>query len=380
MKPLLAFLLLLTLVGCMAPVGTPAPDWGQDPVAIGHRLIAQAPPRDRMLWRYRVAAVALKHGQYAQARDLLDTALRAVERSHTFHTQARDARGLFTSERAKVFLGEPYERAMAYYYRGILYWMDGELDNARACFRAGQYHDGDAADREHRGDWALLDYLDALATAKLRGDAAPLLARARAHARLSSLRDLAPKDNVLIFAQFGFGPLKRASGPEGGRLVYTGGFADARAALIRVNGRGVRVPLFDEVGWQARTRGRRQVAEVLDTKAAFKQSASRAGDLGLAGGSVLARAPQMRTAAVGLMAVGTGAKAVAGATQPRADTRTWDNLPQYIGFGSLRLPPGRHRATVDFVNAAGRVLADLRRQLEIEVKPRGDTVVFVADQ
>jgi hypothetical protein len=31
-----------------------------------------------------------------------------------------------------VFIGEPYERAMAYYYRGLLYWRDGEIDNARA--------------------------------------------------------------------------------------------------------------------------------------------------------------------------------------------------------------------------------------------------------
>jgi len=379
MKTFFILVPLLAVAGCMTP-GTPAPDWGQDPVAIGHRLIAQAPPRDRMLWRYRVAAVAMKNGRYAEARALLDTALRALERSHTFHAQARDARGLFTGENAKVFLGEPYERTMAYYYRGVLYWMDGELDNARACFRAGQYYDGDATDRHHRGDWALLDYLDALTTAKLRGDAAPILARARVHARLSRPRDLAPTHNVLFFAQFGFGPLKRAGGQAGGRLLYTDGFADARAALIRVNGRGVRVPLFDEVSWQAQTRGRRQVAGVLAQKASFKKSACRTSDVSLVGSGVLAQVPQTRQAAVGVLAVGTGAKMIAGATKARADTRTWDNLPQYLGFASLRLPSGRHRATVDFVGATGRVLPELRRQVDLNVKPTGDTVVFVADQ
>ena len=39
---------------------------------------------------------------------------------------ARKARGYFHEESSKGFRGEPYERVMAYYYRGILYWMDGE--------------------------------------------------------------------------------------------------------------------------------------------------------------------------------------------------------------------------------------------------------------
>ena len=37
---------------------------------------------------------------------------------------------LFHPESSKVFIGEPYERAMAYYYRAILYWRDGQPDNA----------------------------------------------------------------------------------------------------------------------------------------------------------------------------------------------------------------------------------------------------------
>ena len=56
---------------------------------------------------------------------------------------------------------------MAYYYRAILYWMDGEPDNARACFRTGQLLDSDAENKTYVGDYALLDYLDGLASVKL---------------------------------------------------------------------------------------------------------------------------------------------------------------------------------------------------------------------
>ena len=43
------------------------------------------------------------------------------------------------------------------------------------------------------------------------------------------------------------------------------------------------------------------------------------------------------------------------ATVPAADTRTWDNLPRYLSFASVPLPLGQHVATVQFLDAAGRV-------------------------
>ena len=63
-------------------------------------------------------------------------------------------------KRKKTFIGEPYERSMAYFYRGVIYWMDGELDNARACFKSAEFEDSDAENEEYTGDWVLPDYLD----------------------------------------------------------------------------------------------------------------------------------------------------------------------------------------------------------------------------
>jgi hypothetical protein len=71
---------------------------------------------------------------------------------------------------------------------------------------------------------------------------------------------------------------------------------------------------------------------------------------------------------------------VGGSTQPRSDTRTWNNLPQHLAFAALRLPPGSQPLEVEFFDADNNLIPALGRTLTIEVKPRGDTVVFVADK
>ena len=73
-------------------------------------------------------------------------------------------------------------------------------------------------------------------------------------------------------------------------------------------------------------------------------------------------------------------KAVGGSVEPRADTRTWNNLPQYLSFASLKLPVGRHEAVIEFLDAAGNVLPNQKKRVTLNVQPDRDTVVFVADQ
>jgi len=101
----------------------------------GPMMITNGPPQDKVLWQYRTAAAAMRRGQFDFARQLLDDALLTTGGIST-DKSARLARSYFHPESRKTFIGEPYERVMAFYYRGILYWMDGEPDNARACFRS----------------------------------------------------------------------------------------------------------------------------------------------------------------------------------------------------------------------------------------------------
>ena len=63
-----------------------------------------------------------------------------------------------------------------------------------------------------------------------------------------------------------------------------------------------------------------------------------------------------------------------------ADTRSWNNLPQYLSFTAAQLSPGPHVATVEFLDAKGQVLPTLTKTANINVSPARDTVVFVSDQ
>jgi hypothetical protein len=74
-------------------------------------------------------------------------------------------------------------------------------------------------------------------------------------------------------------------------------------------------------------------------------------------------------------------KIVSSATTPAADTRSWDNLPNLLGFAAVQLPPGPQPATVDFIDAAGRAIPGMTRSVTINVlAPPRDTVVFVTDR
>ena len=97
-------------------------------------------------------------------------------------------------------------------------------------------------------------------------------------------------------------------------------------------------------------------------------------------GVILTQPESTRDVGFALLGASLAAKAVGGSTQPRSDTRTWNNLPQYIAFASVRLQPGEQPVEIDFFDANENLIPALSRKLTINVKPQGDTVVFVADK
>ena len=159
----------------------------------GPNMIAEGPPKDKVLWQYRTAAAAMRQGQFDVAKPLLDDALLTLGGIYGKDAEARKSRGYFSREARKTFIGEPYERAMAYFYRGVIYWMDGEPDNARACFRSAEFEDSDAENEEYAGDWVLPEYLDGLATTKLGNDGADALKRAQANGKEHQPAGLQPE-------------------------------------------------------------------------------------------------------------------------------------------------------------------------------------------
>ena len=158
---------LVAFTGCATVPDRPQVIVTGDAVVDGNAQRAAAPVKDRALWDFRVAASALRAANPAEAKLRLDDALPLIGGILANDADAKRARGLFSAESTKTFIGEPYERVMAYYYRGLLYWRDGQPDNARACYRSGQLIDSDAEAVDNKSDYVLLDYLDGFASASL---------------------------------------------------------------------------------------------------------------------------------------------------------------------------------------------------------------------
>ncbi len=376
-----------------------------DPVIDGNNAIAAAPEKDRVLWEYRVAVAALRAGNFSEAKAKFDDAIARIGGLISGPDEAaRRSRGLFTAEREKVFIGEPYERVMAFYYRGLLYWRDGQPDNARACFRSAQLIDSDAENATYKGDYVLLDYLDGLASVKLGADGADALARAEKLAK-HPLPPYDPKANVLCFVEFGRGPHKVAAGRDGEQLRFQVDQSRVRSATLSVEGQTAYFTPWDNLNFQAVTRGGRVMDYILGNKAVFKNTSDAVGDVALAGSAIAAdniykekkrietlpdgrkrevteieKSEGAENTAIALGLIGLVGKIASSATQTRADTRGWDNLPQYLSFGTLTLLPGEHPAILQFFDAEGHVMADATRRVTLAVGDSArDTIVFLSE-
>ncbi len=373
----------LLAAGCATSSYAPSQRLTGDPVIDGQRAVQSGPPRDRVLWQYRMATAELRRGNFTEAKRLLDESITSIEGVFAGDKNAKKARGYFNEEAKKTFLGEPYERVMAYYYRGILYWMDGEPDNARACFRSAAVQDADTMDKSYASDYVLLDYLDGLATLKLKGDGSDAFKRARAECKMAVPPDPNSKANVLLFVEFGDGPTKYAGGQYGEQLRFRGGVSTAREVRIRIGQHSAaHIGPYDDLYFQATTRGGRVMDHILANKAVFKSSTDAAGTAGIVSGVVLAgsRDRTTREVGLGLAAAGLFSKILSASTTPQADTRSWESLPLFLTFAALEVPPGSHTATVEFLDANRNVIGTLTKTITLNVPASGDKVVFVSDK
>lgn len=383
--------LLALSVVCLAVAGcasnekrvTPQPAAARptgDPVADGQHAIETGPAKDRVLWEYRTALASMRRGQFAEAKTMLDSAITRIANVMGSDKDAKKARGYFSAEAKKTFIGEPYERVMAYYYRGILYWMDGEPDNARACFRSAMVEDSDTQNKTYAADYALLEYLDSLATAKLGDDGSEALARAQAKEKVGPLPSLKPKDNVLVFIDLGMGPTKYAAGEYAQNLMFRSGSSPAHSAVVKVEGQQIAAAACDDLYFQATTRGGRVMDHILANKAGFKRTTDTAGNAAIVGGAVMAQRRETQTAALGAVAFGLLSKIASASTTPEADIRSWDNLPLFISFASLELAPGEHTLSIDFLDSARQSIPGLTKIVTVNVVPGKDKVIYLSDK
>jgi tetratricopeptide (TPR) repeat protein len=371
---------LLTLPGCATHAPKPPPLTG-DPLIDGPQFIENGPPRDKVLWEYRTALAALDRGQYEAAKPYLDNAIARLNGIFGEDADAKKARGLFNEEAKKGFIGEPYERAMAYYYRGIIYWHDGEPDNARACFRSAEFMDSDTAEKTFAGDYVIADYLDGYITDRLGGDGSDARKRAEANAKMWKPPQFSTAANVFAFVDYGDGPKKFATGQYGQELRFRCAGSPIRSALVKIDQATGKAVAYDDLCFQATTRGGRAMDHVLANKAVFKTTTSAVGDAAIISGAVLSANHNTQAAGLAVLGAGIVSKIFSAATTPEADTRMWDSLPQYLSFVAFEVPPGPHTMIVEFLDAANHPLANLVKTVHFTVpENHRDIVIYISDR
>ena len=354
-----------------------------------HFFIAQAQgDRNRVLNHMRLGLAAYSMGRDRLAEQLLDDALQGIEAIYADNEEARKARGLWVKEGIKDFKGEPYERVMAYYYRGLLYMKAGDYENARASFKGGLLQDSFAEEEQYRADFALMPFLQGWA-AHCSGNES---LAAEDFKEFRALNKDAPlprdKDNVLVLVETGTAPVKISDGPRL-KIKRSGNTESARISWADPehpkDHPSETAMLLEDIFRQASTRGGRPFDSILEGKADFKDTADTVGNIALIGAVVAAKVaterPRYREtkeqrearqqAQAGAAMVGAGLAVIGGLSklfahsiESEADTRYWDNLSDRVQGLTLALPDKVTSLSVDFLSPGGSSLESVHSPVQ----------------
>ncbi|MBF0446141.1 MAG: hypothetical protein HQL68_11185 [Magnetococcales bacterium] len=376
----ISLLLLLTGCGGESPrVNAANQSLHQDkPAALRplYQKLSRESKHNAVLNNNQIGVAALGMGELRLAAHAFDRSLMQIETVYANTESAAKARSLWFEEGAKDFKGEPYERVMAYYYRGLLYMMDGDYENARASFKGGILQDAFAEEKQNRCDFALMIFLEGWASQQL-GDTE--LAKA-AYIEVKKLRpDFATpalEDNILLISETGLSPRKVSDGVGHSELKFRRGkqFKEKRAAY-RVKGKNLNAYPMEDIFWQATSRGGRPVDRILEGKVEFRNSTSGIGlTLSDTANEAMSKAAIFGSAS-GTVQVFSGGVAILGAvttmaaihSRPEADIRYWKNLPDGVHIFTMQGDPKNLRVQGLFKNKYGRVLPKLTLERNIHV-------------
>jgi tetratricopeptide (TPR) repeat protein len=295
-----------------------------------------------------------------------DAFLKAYEVLNSFgvNNGGRSLGAVLVDEKIKVWRGEPFERAMANFYLGLIYYMQHDYNNARAAFENALFKLKDYDQKsDDKDQFREADSNFVIATIMLgrcwqhlgRDD----LARAQFDAVIKERPDLEPlanydrnaESNLLLVVEYGHGPYRKTNA-DGSIL----GFApkpDEVGAIpspyVQVDGLWVNPHPFHEAPLDLLAMAQDRKWQSIDTIRAVK---SAVGTGLLAAGAVEGvrgldeSGGRQRTDLIvgaSLLAAGAVLKATS-----QSDVRGWDMLPRTIFLIPLRVSPGTHDVTVQF--------------------------------
>jgi tetratricopeptide (TPR) repeat protein len=299
---------------------------------------------------------ALEVGEYAVAEKAFDAAIERIEAIYADNPNAKKAKSVFSAEKVKDFKGEPYERAMTYYYRGVLYLRVGDYQNARASFLSAERQSALAENEAYDSTFGLMDYLAGWSSF-CDGDVtrAQELKERAAKAQPEIFASLRPDVSYIGLIDVGTGPVKFGTGQYKEKLSFKP--SDESPAIVSVSANAATVSdpiLAGDLNWQAATRGGRPVDAILNGKAQWKSGTDAASSALTAVGyastvqGVISANQNLQNAGTIGMALGLFGSLVSKAMTPAADTREWVSLP-----AAIEMDPGQTRGdevpTLNFV-------------------------------
>lgn len=378
------FLVVVTLVGLAGLTNKALASSADSAVAPYYRRLASEGKRNAVLNNMRIGVIDLEAGDLVSSANALDAAIHDIDSVFANDENARKARSLWYEEGRKNFKGEPYERVMAYYYRGLVDMFNGDYENARADYKGGGLQDAFAEEEQNRCDFALMIFLQGW-TNNVMGNG---VAAAELFEEVKKLRpDFNPpgtENNLLLIVETGTSPRKLSDGPGHGELVFRPG-KSVKEYRVKAAVEGKEISLFpmEEIYWQAATRGGRPIDSILKGKVVFRSSAEGFGSkLSDASQTILSHpvAYQNTTvnevgAALGL--VGAISLAVAVSATPQADERYWDNLPDLVHVQTLKVLAGTPSVEVSVYDKNGAELGEYRKVVPVRWDDKGHGIAWI---
>lgn len=290
---------------------------------------------------------ALETGHYKIAADAFDAAITRIQAIYADNPSAEKAKSVFAAEKVKDFKGEPYERAMTYFYRGLLYARSGDYENARASFLSAEEQSMMSESESYADTFGLMDFLAGWAS-HCDGDdsrADDLGARA-AKVQPDPFASLNDKEDYIALVDLGTGPVKYATGKYGEKLSFRR-FDQSPIPTATVTASNATIgPTYvgANIDYQAMTRGGRPVDAILHGKAEWKGGTATASNVLTASGEAatiegaLNNNSNLEMGGEISMAAGLVSGLFSRAMAAKADTRTWASLPEVvaISIGSIQ--------------------------------------------
>jgi len=339
-----AALLALAAGSCALPVETSAERAflaGDERGAIEaySRRLEQSDTKRRALDSNLLATAALVGGDLDRARRAFIDAGRI---QGSFPSEQVGA--IIGSEGSKIWLGDPYEKAMNSLYTAFALLAGADEENARAALKAGILADGGSEEEQYQSDIAALFLLEAWLS--LRAGKEDL-----ARQDLEQVRLLIPdcpladenrlrEANTVFLVDIGDGPQKVRTGRHGEMATFVLPPLVVSSLSMELGGEPIPPALGVDVGFQATTRGGRAMEGILKGKAVMKDVTAAAGIL------VLDHA--LDTDSSGGAALAGGLLLLSAMTRAEADIRHWHLLPSYTYLWIGRVEPGLHDLDIEF--------------------------------